>query len=602
MKLLKKIVSTMILTIFAVSILALSCNIEKAKAGTITVPDNYPTIQEAINHAAQGDLVYIRNGTYFEHIEIGKAITLVGENRDNTIIDGQGQGFTPIIRINQTGVAVKNLTVRNTSKIEVTFGILVFRTQNVSLIDLNVEETYDGIMTNFSNNTKILDNLITRNYASGITSLSNWSYSLITNNVIAQNAAGVRLERSSCQNNTFYHNNFINNTIQVSSFGTALKWDNGYPSGGNFWSDYDSADTFSGPYQNETGRDGIGDIPHFGYFEDNYPLMHPYGSIRNLDTSLAYLTIQSAINAPETLAGHTVFVRNGTYYEHVTIGKSIALIGESKDATIIEGNKTGTIIRLFAGNITITDFTIQNTSQGNYESGVSFCNYSGNNLLARNKIINCYQGIYLWKSAGSNIIKENTIAENSFGIFSYETINDLILDNDIISNGEGIWLAGYSSNVLVARNSISHNRLHGIRVEANDNVIYHNNIIGNVIQASVPTVPYVSSIWDNGSTGNYWSDYTGSDSNGDGVGDTPYFIDSNNTDRHPLMGPWARIRGDVNDDGAVNILDIVAVASIYGCKEGEPNWNPEADIAPQYGSIDLLDLVTCISHYGEKYH
>jgi len=57
--------------------------------------------------------------------------------------------------------------------------------------------------------------------------------------------------------------------------------------------------------------------------------------------------------------------------------------------------------------------------------------------------------------------------------------------------------------------------------------------------------------------------------------------------------------GDVNFDDAVNILDIVNIASIYGCKEGERNWIPEADLVVPYGKIDILDLVTCTAHYGE---
>jgi hypothetical protein len=67
------------------------------------------------------------------------------------------------------------------------------------------------------------------------------------------------------------------------------------------------------------------------------------------------------------------------------------------------------------------------------------------------------------------------------------------------------------------------------------------------------------------------------------------------------MKPLILLKGDVNDDGIVNILDVVKIASIYGCKKGEPYWNPFADLAPPYGKIDILDLVTCTVHYGQKY-
>jgi len=62
-----------------------------------------------------------------------------------------------------------------------------------------------------------------------------------------------------------------------------------------------------------------------------------------------------------------------------------------------------------------------------------------------------------------------------------------------------------------------------------------------------------------------------------------------------------RALGDANGDKKIDILDIVLIASVYGCREGKPNWDPFADVAPDWGKIDILDLVTCASHYGETY-
>ena len=90
---------------------------------------------------------------------------------------------------------------------------------------------------------------------------------------------------------------------------------------------------------------------------------------------------------------------------------------------------------------------------------------------------------------------------------------------------------------------------------------------------------------------------------GDGIGDTPYDVDIYYHDRYPLMKPWLKetITGDINHDGSVNIFDIVAATSIYGCRYGDPNWNPEADLASPYGRIDIYDLLTCLGQYGKKY-
>ena len=61
-------------------------------AATITVPDDYSTIQGGINAANSGDIVFVRSGTYYEHVTISKSLTLQGENRDTTIINGSGTG------------------------------------------------------------------------------------------------------------------------------------------------------------------------------------------------------------------------------------------------------------------------------------------------------------------------------------------------------------------------------------------------------------------------------------------------------------------------------------------------------------------------------
>lgn len=62
-----------------------------------------------------------------------------------------------------------------------------------------------------------------------------------------------------------------------------------------------------------------------------------------------------------------------------------------------------------------------------------------------------------------------------------------------------------------------------------------------------------------------------------------------------------RLRGDVNGDGIVSINDVVLISSAYGSRPGDSNWRPEADIAPPWDRIDILDLVTCVSDYGKTW-
>ncbi len=84
---------------------------------------------------------------------------------------------------------------------------------------------------------------------------------------------------------SIYHNNFLNNTIHAHTNPVCNNtWDNGYPSGGNYWSNYTGVDFFSGAYQNETGSDGIGDTPYVvdGDNQDDYPLMNPWTQLSGL--------------------------------------------------------------------------------------------------------------------------------------------------------------------------------------------------------------------------------------------------------------------------------------------------------------------------------
>lgn len=114
---------------------------------------------------------------------------------------------------------------------------------------------------------------------------SQWSpneNNTIANNTFADNV-GVGIEfRNENYNNTVYHNNFVNNGIQAIDEWFANQWDNGYPSGGNYWSNYTGPDNCSGPNQDICpDPDGIGDIQFIidADSQDRYPLIAPLGMV-----------------------------------------------------------------------------------------------------------------------------------------------------------------------------------------------------------------------------------------------------------------------------------------------------------------------------------
>jgi parallel beta-helix repeat protein len=220
-----------------------------------------------------------------------------------------------------------NVTVENQNVIDGTVGILLGFSNNNTIGNNNVSKNKYGIfLENADYNTITSNNLwnnsngitlyysirntITNNNQSnngyGILLNINSNYNIITNNSISWNRQdGIVITQSSNSNtieynkissnssycigiglgsfnNKIYHNNIIGNSNPAyDDTNNGNQWDNGYPSGGNYWSDYTGNDSYMGPNQDIPGSDGIGDIPYDqidgGFAKDNYPLMSPIG-------------------------------------------------------------------------------------------------------------------------------------------------------------------------------------------------------------------------------------------------------------------------------------------------------------------------------------
>lgn len=142
----------------------------------------------------------------------------------------------------------------------------------------NLSDASTSILLGFSWNNVVANNTASINSQEAIYLYSS-DGNTIFNNTISDNLYGIYLGMS--DGNTVYHNNLANNTVQAMDSGSLNQWDNGYPSGGNYWSDYDGEDQFSGSMQNEPGSDLIGDTPYSMFIDsqDRYPLMHPYGVV-----------------------------------------------------------------------------------------------------------------------------------------------------------------------------------------------------------------------------------------------------------------------------------------------------------------------------------
>jgi len=113
----------------------------------------------------------------------------------------------------------------------------------------------------------------------GIWLVSSSFNSISGNTITANNWYGIVVELSS--DNIIYNNNFVDNTQQVYGPLSMNVWDDGYPSGGNYWSDHVTVDDYCGINQDELGSDGIVDEPYVidDYNQDNYPLVKPWSPV-----------------------------------------------------------------------------------------------------------------------------------------------------------------------------------------------------------------------------------------------------------------------------------------------------------------------------------
>jgi parallel beta-helix repeat protein len=274
-----------------------------------------------------------------------------------------------------------------------------------------------------------------------------------------------------------------------------------------------------------------------------------------------YASIQEAIdNAAD---GDTIFVKEGTYHENVVVNKSLSLVGENVDTTIIDGNPPEGYripIKVQCDNVSVSGFKLLYGYAGISVGEVKHCNISGNRIAGNQ------HGILLVGASFSNVTENyfEQIGLSGAIRLSYST-NNLVTGNYIKACNEGIQILlgsknntvtgntitdcddvairlQYADNNTIARNDVSNSGIGTSIYVANNNTITKNNYVNNIEQLpSGEWEWYAKTFGYNGSQNiinqNYWSDYNGTDNDRDGIGDTPYVINDENQDNHPLMEP-----------------------------------------------------------------
>jgi len=171
-------------------------NLELCKGLELTVDkdgrydsDNFTNIQDAIDSAKDGDIIFILNGIYYENLIVNKSISLFGENRNNTIIEGNGSDI--LVHISEKNVDIGKLTISNGNIGVYIVGYNDILTNssisNITFLKNNVSIYFSSVTYSTIKNNNISDNI------DGIT-LFNSSYNLIKNNIITfQKNIGISL-------------------------------------------------------------------------------------------------------------------------------------------------------------------------------------------------------------------------------------------------------------------------------------------------------------------------------------------------------------------------------------------------------------------------
>jgi parallel beta-helix repeat protein len=444
---------TLLLVVMFVA--ALNTQIVKAELGTIYIRANGSIDPPDAPISTVDNVTYVLTGNITSD---SHGIVVL---RSNIIIDGAGYTLQCIGALS-TGIDVEsgsNVTIKNAKIKGFDSGISFFgntpalKFSNVvgnyiancsygilgggfsyNIAGNNIINNTWGVKLFASSNNTIVGNNITAN-DKGITLWGESSNNSVFGNNIESNFYGIMLVYGS-SNNKIFHNNFINNTRQADSVGYNNPWDDGYPSGGNYWSDYAGADVNS---------DGIGDTPYVidADNQDRYPLMHSWSSlpVHNINTGLGYDTIQEAINANETLDRHTIFVEAGTYHENVVVNKTVSIIGESRATTFIDGNRTAEAVVITANNTMLSEFTIQ--SSDSFIVAVRLENVS-HAIIMDNTITNSLSGLVLAFS-DSNTIAGNNITKNTFRDAFVNSSNNFLTDNSM----EGLYISKSINNTLM---------------------------------------------------------------------------------------------------------------------------------------------------------
>jgi parallel beta-helix repeat protein len=207
---LKKFLALSVILLSAIWLINLQTSIASK---TYTVPTDYSTISEAINHASDGDTIAVKNGVYHENLQINKSISIIGENNQNTILIGVGgvdRGACPVVALNAENAKIIGFTIESqnyTSTNLYATGIKI-QADHCTIQGNIIQNNYMGLFCSVQSYTQIIGNTITSNLKDGMRFYGGSYYNISGNTIIKNAVSGLALQgySNTVTNNTFDHN------------------------------------------------------------------------------------------------------------------------------------------------------------------------------------------------------------------------------------------------------------------------------------------------------------------------------------------------------------------------------------------------------------
>ena len=522
----------------------------KAEARTITVPDDYSTISAAIESAMDGDTIFVKKGTYNEVLVIDKAVSLRGEDKVTTVINGNNEGTVMLIRhdnVEVTGFTVIYDETSNTPKpvwmwCTRLIGIHLLSVRNCNISGNRISDCGAGIWLYDAHQNSITDNYVVRNdYGIRVEASSQNKFS---GNTVIGNWGGMWL--ISAAYNEFRGNSLTSNSRNLAISGSEPP---------AYVNDVDTSNTVESKpiyywvnVQDREVPSDAGCVILVGC--SGIKVQELY--LHNNQNGILIAYSQNLVVMSNNLAANGEGVRIFNSYNVSIVGNNIN--GNIGVNVVGNGTQITDNVMKTAGTGIIVNGCYQTVANNSVEAGTfgsndDIINIQGSfNTILRNEFSGqTYVGIVLVGSYNSfyennitkgqrirvdgdwNIIAKNTVIDSGITVSSGS--NNVVCANTVVE-GLGLGIGGH--NNLFYANHVEDNYYTGANVIGTEavssgNTVYHNNFINNDQQVKKwDAVP--QNFWDNGAEGNFWSDYNGSDLDMDGIGDTPYFLKGKSLD------------------------------------------------------------------------